>query len=297
MGESASLQFSARWQTRVEMTSGLTGIIFSSLASGGSQVIVDEVTVLDAWEEHDSTFSSDPVAVGAGYHYIAYEYRSAKSAEVTPTNSYAELSWQGFNGTDLNLAAGAVTALFADVGWFALANGTGSIDGKLFAAGYVSAGRSNLVVDVRFARSFDAGGGDIAPHLFAGYQATGGAEGGHCRLVEASPTGAAIALEYDSCDAVVSGSTPTVGWLALASIAGSTEDTRVHQQPTLPSDVEALLAMASELRLPGYLRWRSGSDPCRDRWAGLECRADGGQPPRVVMVDVSCAARFSSFCA
>ena len=57
MGDSASALFSARWQTRVEMTSELSSIIFSSHASGGSRVTFDEVVVLDAWEEYGSTFS------------------------------------------------------------------------------------------------------------------------------------------------------------------------------------------------------------------------------------------------
>ena len=57
MGDSASALFSARWQTRVEMTRELSGIIFSSHASGGSRVTFDGVVVLDAWDKHGSTFS------------------------------------------------------------------------------------------------------------------------------------------------------------------------------------------------------------------------------------------------
>ena len=222
------------------------------------------------------------MVAGAGHHNIAFEYRSADPDNTAPINSYAQLSWSGLNMTVV--AAGAVVPLFADVGWFAVSTGTGSIDGEMLEAGYASAGASSLVVDVAFTGSF-GGSGDIAPHIFAGYQATSTAAGGHCRLLAASRTGAAIALEYDSCYVAATGGARNVGWLALAS-ATSNEDTRVHQQPTFPSDVVALLAMASDLRLPGYLRWRTGSDPCRDRWAGLECRADGGQAPRVVMVDI-----------
>ena len=283
MGDAgSSLFFSARWQTRFEVTDELPGIIFSSYASGGSRVIFDGTVVLDAWQKQGSTFSGDdPVAAGPGYHTIAYEYRSAESTVAAPTNSYAQLSWHGvLNVTDG--AAGEEAALFADVGWFAVSNGTGSISGGLFEAGYMTAVDSSLVVDITFAGSFE---GDT-PHIFAGYQATSSAEGGHCRLVEADLTKAAIALEYDSCDVVMTIGTRAVGWLALTSAADSSEDTRVQQQPAYPPDVVALLAMASALRLPGYLRWRPGSDPCRDRWAGLECRADGDQAPRVVMVDV-----------
>eukprot|EP01051_Picozoa_sp_SAG22_P006322 SAG22_NODE_408_length_10942_cov_6.157429_7_plen_224_part_00 len=223
MGDDAGLQFSARWQTRVEVTGELSDVIFNSLASGGSRVLFDEVTVLDAWQKFGSAFSSDPVAVGAGYHYIAYECRSAESPEDTPTNSYAKLSWRRFNVTDLS--AGAESSLFADIGWLAVSSGTGSIDdGVMLEAGYVSATGSNLMVDVSFAGSFD-----ITPHLYAGYQAISSAEGGHGRLVEASQTGAAIALEYDSCDAiVVSGGARAVGWIALTNVESNIEDTGVH---------------------------------------------------------------------
>ena len=219
------------------------------------------------------------MAAGIGYHTIAYEYRSAEIAEGIPTNSYAQLSWSGLSIAVV--AVGAEIPLFADVGWFAVSNGTGTIHGEMLEAGYVSAGDSNLVVDVAFTGSFGS-----APHIFAAYQATNSAEGGHCRLVEAVGTRAAIALEYDSCEVVATGGARTVGWLALASATGNIEDTHVNQQPTFPSDVAALLAMASDLRLPGYLRWHTGSDPCRDRWAGLECRSDGGQAPRVVIIDI-----------
>ena len=241
------------------------------------------VSAIDLWfglPESIVLLQSDPVAAGAGFHIIGFEFRSSESVETAPTSSYAQISWSGFtNQTELD--AGSDESLFADVGWFALSNGTSRIEGEAFASGYLAAGDSNLVVEVTFAGSFD-----VAPHMFAGYQATNSAEGGHCRLVEASPTGAAIALEYDSCDVVAAVGARTVGWMALASTTGNVEDTRVHQQPTDPSDVAALLAMAPDLRLPGYLRWRTGSDPCRDRWEGLECRVDGGQAPRVVMVDI-----------
>ena len=280
MGDSASTLFSARWQTRVELIHDLSGIIFSSHASGGSRVVFDEVIVLDAWEEFGSTFLSDPVAAGAGQHTIAFEYRSAQSAEISAaevSNSYAQLSWHGFNVTTHVARA---DPLFADVGWFAVSSGTGSIHGKIFEAGYVSTGDANLVVEVAFVD----GNGIAAPHMFAGYQAISSAKGGHCRLVEASPTGAAIALEFDSCNVAATGGASTVGWMSLSS-AGNNNGTRVHQQPTFPSDVAALLAMASDLRLPGYMRWHNGSDPCRDRWAGIECLA-GDQAPRVVVVDI-----------
>ena len=90
------------------------------------------------------------MAAGAGHHNIAFEYRSADpdNTEAAPTNSYAQLSWSGLNMTVV--AAGAVVPLFADVGWFAVSIGTGSIDGEMLEAGYASAGASSLVVIAHF---------------------------------------------------------------------------------------------------------------------------------------------------
>ena len=48
MRDSASTLFSARWQTQVEVPTDVSGISFSSHASGGSRVKFDEVLVLDA---------------------------------------------------------------------------------------------------------------------------------------------------------------------------------------------------------------------------------------------------------
>ena len=286
MGDSGSVRFSARWSSRIEAPSHLSDVIFSTYASGGSRVILDKVIVLDAWDESGSTFDSEPVATGAGSHTLAYEYRSARTAGDVTTNSFAKLSWSsGFNATE-RVSGDRVYAL---VGWLAVADGSGSIHGEAFVAGYAQA--VNLVVDVSFSRNFEP-----PPLVFAGYHATDFAEGGHLRLIDANPTGAAIALEYDSCEVVPEGSR-MVGWMALATPSTtSIGDTRIHQRPTLPSDVTALLAMSTDLRLPAYLRWHNGSDPCRDRWAGIECRADGGQAPRVVVVDIVSAARLVYLC-
>ena len=76
----ASALFAARWTTRLQPSSDLS-VVFSSYASGGSRIMVDNTIVMDAFEEFGSTFSTDPVPLSAGYHYLAYEYRSADSTE------------------------------------------------------------------------------------------------------------------------------------------------------------------------------------------------------------------------
>ena len=54
---------------------------------------MDGATALDAWTEWGSTFASEPVPLSAGYHVVAYEYRSGYTLDFTPVDSYAELSW------------------------------------------------------------------------------------------------------------------------------------------------------------------------------------------------------------
>eukprot|EP01045_Picozoa_sp_COSAG04_P001346 COSAG04_NODE_44_length_31776_cov_9.320769_3_plen_991_part_00 len=84
--------FSARWTTRINVAASAV-FLFSSTANRGSRIIADGATVLDRWEECCSTFSAEPLQLSAGYHVVAYEYRSALDAGSTPSNSYAELSW------------------------------------------------------------------------------------------------------------------------------------------------------------------------------------------------------------
>ena len=111
---------------------------FSSRASGGTKVFIDEAIVVDAWEDHDSTFLSEPVAVGPGYHYVKHEYRSADSVDASaPTNSFATLSHSGVNITGIDMEARPV---FANVGWFACANGSGTLHGDEFESGYARMG-------------------------------------------------------------------------------------------------------------------------------------------------------------
>eukprot|EP01051_Picozoa_sp_SAG22_P001949 SAG22_NODE_82_length_21749_cov_10.719769_6_plen_692_part_00 len=280
MGSAGTALFAARWSSRFH-SQGEAAITFRSYASSGSRVIVDEVIVLDVWHESGSTYSSEPVTVGPGYHYLGYEYQSAGAADAAPTNSFATLSWTGLSNAT---ALGSDVPVFADVGWLAVANGTGSMHGIVHMAGYLVPLQSHLAVDVAFATSFDS-----APLMFAGYQSGihDVAKGGHLRLVESHEATATVAIEFDTCGVAAEGTERLVAWVALSTAAGTHEDTRVHQMPTLQSDVTALLLMSAELKLPGYLRWRNGSDPCRDRWAGIECRSDGsGQSPRVVVLDI-----------
>eukprot|EP01045_Picozoa_sp_COSAG04_P024133 COSAG04_NODE_2971_length_3330_cov_3.372331_5_plen_44_part_00 len=43
--------------------------------------------MLDYWETCCPTFTSDPVRLSAGYHTIAYQYRSGYDTDVLPANS------------------------------------------------------------------------------------------------------------------------------------------------------------------------------------------------------------------
>ena len=83
-----------------------------------------------------------------------------------------------------------------------------------------------------------------------------------------------------------------ISWVVIPTADGDTVKSAVAQQPTNTSDVAALLQIRELLSLPDYLQWRNGSDPCRDRWAGVECRTFGG-PPRVVVLDVRYFAHLS----
>ena len=136
-------------------------------------MIFDRVIVVDAWEEHDSTFSSEPVAAAPGYHYVEYEFRSTDSVDASaPTNSFAVLSWSGFNSTGIDRNAHTV---YADVGWFACPNGTGTLHGFHFEAG-LNQIPADLSVDLRLSELFVN-----SPHTFASYLSIDSARGGHVR--------------------------------------------------------------------------------------------------------------------
>ena len=88
-------------------------------------------------------------------------------------------------------------------------------------------------------------------------------------MLEADSRTVAMAVEFDTCDefGLVEGSASRlVGWMALlSSTAMIGNETRVVAQLAQPSDVAALLRMATQLRLPEYFRWQNASDPCGDR--------------------------------
>jgi hypothetical protein len=110
----------------------------------------------------------------------------------------------------------------------------------------------------------------------------------HLRLQEASEKQVVIATEYDTCNFVIDSGDRTISWIALASLPGAAAhlSTTVSQRGTNASDTAALLTIRKLLGLPDYLRWHNGSDPCSDRWAGVECRAGTGENLRVVVLDV-----------
>jgi hypothetical protein len=119
--------------------------------------------------------------------------------------------------------------------------------------------------------------------VFAGLVSTSGLSG-HLRLLTASDRQLSLATEYDTCNIVVDTTERMISWIVIP-IVGDTANAVVSQRPTNASDVAALLRIRELLSLPDYLQWRNGSDPCRDRWAGVECRTFGGAP-RVVVLDV-----------
>jgi hypothetical protein len=280
--------FSTRWTSRIHTREDST-FRFLSLASGGSRIFLDEATVLDAWEEYGSTLTSDPVPMSAGYHNLVYEYRSADSLDATPTNSYAVLKWVSAistatgAGNYTDTVASGVTAplveLYADVGWLACATGNGAMNSQQLEAGFVSFTRSPVRI------SFGAGF-VTAPLVFATLISTDRLSA-HLRLLEAGQQHASIATEYDTCNFVVDNDDHLLGWIAMALPAAiGAVESKFSRRLTNSSDVIALLSIRESLGLPDYLQWHNGSDPCSDRWAGIECRAATGKEPRVVVLDV-----------
>jgi hypothetical protein len=255
--------------------------------------------VLDVWEEWGSTFTSIPIKTGVGSHYLVYEYRSADSLDATPTNSYAVLTWASEGASiaisSLNSTETVVSTvdLFADVGWLACAPGTGTMHGEQLEASFASFTLSPVTVN--FGAHFTT-----APIIFATLISTGRLSA-HLRLLEARQQHVSIATEYDTCNIVVDSDDHLLGWIAVAFPAAiGAVDSRVSQRSTQPSDVAALLSIREALGLPDYLQWHNGSDPCTDRWAGIECRAETAtKDPRVVVLDVRpvVCLRHSQFCS
>eukprot|EP01045_Picozoa_sp_COSAG04_P013769 COSAG04_NODE_994_length_8876_cov_9.074763_2_plen_2355_part_01 len=275
--------FSARWTVRLHVVES-GDFVFSSLAKLGSRIIVNDATVLDAWSEWGSTFTSEPVPLGAGYSIIAYEYRSGYDIEYVPKDSYAELSWtvgsetfgsvSGSNSTNVTSIA---DELYVDVGWLACGRGNGSIHGSAFQSGLVVAAE-DLATSVRFVSAFAE-----PPQIFGSISSTADLSS-HLRLSETDTSHTAVAIEYDTCDAVFVNTDAAVGWVAVAALPG--QGMRVSQMQTLPTDSDALLNVATALRLPPYFHWRNGSDPCIDRWTGIECRTDATGMPRIIVLDI-----------
>ena len=174
---------------------------------------------------------------------------------------------------------GTATELSADVGWLACTctAGTGSILSAQYQAGVI-AGDSDLATTILFATAFDD-----PPRVFASIVSSADLSS-HLRLSETVSGQASLATEYDTCSAVFANSDTSIAWIALAATPG--ESVRVSQRQTLPSDTVALLAMGTALRLPEYFHWRNSSDPCRDRWSGIQCRTDAEDTPRIVVLDI-----------
>ena len=294
MASQGSVFFSARWTSRVRRDEHEMTLAVSSYASSGSRILLDGTTVLDKWEECCSTYTSDSITIGGGYHIFVYEYRSATNQDATPTNSYAL-----FSSTDGDAAAFGSTnytggrpnavevdahPLYADVGWLACKTGSSVMNGQLLHAGFAQT-TLDLSTTVGFSDHFVA-----APLVFGGLVSTG-TMSGHLRLLAASKGQISLATEYDTCNFVVDAAERMISWIVIPSL-GDTANAAVSQRPTNASDVAALLRIGELLSLPDYLQWRNGSDPCRDRWAGVECRTFGGTP-RVVVLDVRYFAHLS----
>ena len=276
--------FSARWTARMHVDE-TSEYVFSSYADQGSRIIVDGAIIVDKWSECCSMYTSDTTELGAGYHIIAYEYRSGYTADYSPANSYAELSWSvggetfgaasGSNST--NVTRSTVDELYADVGWLVCSAGQGMLHRRRSEAGMV-AGDVNLVTSIHFAAAFVD-----APRMFGAIVSTADMSS-HLRLSETAPDGAAVAIEYSTCGAVFASAEAMVGWIALEAVAG--ESVRVRQRQTLPTDTAALLAIGTALQLPEYFHWRNSSDPCGDQWTGIECRTDASGTTRIVVLDI-----------
>jgi hypothetical protein len=284
--------FSARWTTRIHVRAEDTASFrFSSRASGGSRIMLDGATVVDNWEEWGPIFTSDPVPTGVGYHYIVYEYRSADRRDeyATPTDSYATLTWtSGAEAVPGSVNSSGVVAsgaepVHADVGWLSFASGNGTVRG---AAGHPEAGFATVMhssTSVNFGARFDT-----APLVFGAIISVGRVNA-HLRLLEASEQHMSIATEYDTCNFIIDVGDYLAGWIAFpyATNMDVLEPATVSRRSTRFSDVVALLSIAESLGLPDYVQWRNGSDPCSDRWAGVECLARAGEDLRVVVLDVS----------
>ena len=144
---------------------------------------------------------------------------------------------------------------------------------------------SDLSTTIGFGGRFAA-----APLVFGGLVSTSTLSG-HLRLIAASERQISLATEYDTCDFIVDVGERMISWIALPNLSDLVNSV-ISQRATNASDTAALLRIREVLGLPDYLQWRNGSDPCHDRWVGIECRTFEGTP-RVVVLDVRCSAHLS----
>jgi hypothetical protein len=191
--------------------------------------------------------------------------------------------------SDINNHTGSVDAalaeLYVDVGWLVCFAGASTMQGDRFDAGFAQT-TTDLRTTIDFADRFTA-----APMMFAGLVSTSSLSG-HLRLLTASDRQLSLATEYNTCNIVVDTAERMISWMAMPT-NGDTANSAVSQRPTSPADMAALLHIRESLGLPDYLQWHNGSDPCADRWAGVECRAGAEEDPRVVVLDVRVAEHLS----
>jgi hypothetical protein len=291
MGARGSVLFSVRWTSRLHADKEEARLSVSSTASSGSRVMLDSTTVLDKWEECCSTFTSDQVTVGQGYHILKLEYRSAASPEANVIDSYVAFSYSTNGGTPafgstnytdtgrLSAVEAHAHPLYIDVAWMACMPDSmsgGTMHGQLLHAGATQT-TLDLTTTINFGDRFAA-----VPMVFASLDSTGTLRGS-LRLLAASERQISIATEYDTCNFVVDTAERMISWIVVAT--SNDTSLAVSQLPTNASDTAALLHIRESLSLPDYLQWYNGTDPCRDRWAGIECMVLAGQP-RVVVLDV-----------
>jgi hypothetical protein len=286
--------FSSRWTGRLSVIDGHHQFVFVSDASGGSRIRVDDVCVLDKWDEScASRCESDPITITGGHNKVTYEYRSSTSdnVRVLPERNFAVLAWEyqdphatstshsdskhqsdatnttaapAFNASTVQIET---THFFEDCAWLAGTAGTGVGLGTRWEAGYT------VVTDegqMPFSGAFDR-----APMLFATIASINGAPG-HLRLVQSDRFGSSVVVEEGVCGIRVE-PVRTLAWIAIApsgtGVADSSADTAAVLRPaTVSGEVEALLDIAHVLQLPEYLRWLPASDPCIGNWRGTECR-------------------------
>jgi hypothetical protein len=154
------------------------------------------------------------------------------------------------------------------------------VHGQQLEAGFAAA-ISSSTTRIKFGARFAT-----APIVFSTIFSTGRLIA-HLRLLDASEEHFSIATEYDTCNFVVGADHHILAWIIMAAPTDiGTLESVVSQRLTRPQDVTALLSIRASLGLPDYLLWRNSSDPCIDRWAGVECRAGAGEEPRVVVLDV-----------